>query len=319
MLSILKNCYNWRKRSSSSSSSSSVQNSLKFLKNKPLHINERLQKFKGVLLMTGQINKILTNLKMAIERIANEEGNKNGKIDTLSEKNKIAELLAGAKQEVGDFLEKENVRINNTRLTKMERETQIKELNYQKSSTLDKIKNVEAGLVGTHEVRENGKIKNVENLKHILKGGGYDVKSKEFDDGSYSAIVYDNDNNLVGVRLYKNDKEQYADKNFVAQKLGYEKLRIFDGSNIWSKQIETDFYITGNVAMAWDEENAEFRPTWLEEWTLDDVTSKEIIDGSLKNKKTVTQSLDDSIKMYIREEGRPTLVNLEDAIKDLDK
>ena len=315
MLSILKNCYNWRKRSSSSS----VQNSLKFLKNKPLHINERLQKLKGVLLMTGQINKILTNLKMAIERIANEEGNKNGKIDTLSEKNKIAELLAGAKQEVGDFLEKENVRINNTRLTKMERETQIKELNYQKSSTLDKIKNVEAGLVGTHEVRENGKIKNVENLKHILKGGGYDVKSKEFDDGSYSAIVYDNDNNLVGVRLYKNDKEQYADKNFVAQKLGYAKLRIIEPDGLWPKTIDTGHYRTGNIDMRWDEQNAEFRPTLIEGLTRKNVNRKEMIDGSVKNKKTVTLSFEDSIQVSIQEEGRQTLVNLEDAIKDLDK
>ena len=317
MLSILKNCYNWRKRSSSSSSS--VQNSLKFLKNKPLHINERLQKFKGVLLMTGQINKILTNLKMAIERIANEEGNKNGKIDTLNEKNKIAELLAGAKQEVGDFLEKENVRINNTRLTQMERETQIKKLNYQKSSAMDKIKNVEAGLVGTHEVRENGKIKNVENLKHILKGGGYDVKSKEFDDGSYSAIVYDNDNNLVGVRLYKNDKEQYTDKNFVAQKLGYAKLRIIEPGGLWPKTIDTGLYRTRNIDMEWDEENAEFRPTLIEGLTLKNVNCKEMIDGSVKNKKTVTELLEDSIKMYIREERRQTLVNLEDAIKNLDK
>ena len=193
-----------RKRSSSSSSKI-AQNRLKFLQNMPLYKNERLQKFKGVLLMAGQINKILTNLKAAIERVAQEEGNKNGKIDTMCEKNKIAELLAGAKQEVGDFIEKETDKINNKKLTQKEREKQLKNLSNQKDLFEDKTSSlnisIEDSLPLYKKMNKDGTISDIDNLKHTYKGGGFDTMLETFEDGSYSANVYDKKGNNIGMKL----------------------------------------------------------------------------------------------------------------------
>lgn len=168
--------------------------------------------------MAGQINKILTNLKAAIERVAQEEGNKNGKIDTMGEKNKIAELLAGAKQEVGDFLEKELDKINNKKLTKAQYDKQAGDMHKLGRSAQDKIDDVKKKMdIMTKELQFD------EEKLHKFKDGNYDAVLEEFDDGSYSTLVYNKDKKVVGKKLYKNDNEVYSNRDYVAKKLGLFK------------------------------------------------------------------------------------------------
>lgn len=211
--------------------------------------------------MTTRLNQIFTNLKAAIEEIRANGDNKNGKIDTLNEKNKVAELLAGAQQEIGDFFKSEQAMLDSQKLTRAQYKEKEQELFSQRSSAEEKLNAVKAAMINDfpyHEYDEkNNSFKNIIGLKHIYKDGGYDVMQNSFNDGSYSATTYDKDGNAKGMKLYKNDKAVYSNPEYVAEKLGLKKYGSF-GDRVWEflgflpSYQEGDYY-TDDSIYRWNE------------------------------------------------------------------
>lgn len=165
------------------------------------------------------INKIMQNLNSAIDAIKAGGDNQNGKIDTLGEKNKVAQLLAGAKQEIGDLIEKNPIDKNMPHNKYLEAEKRIHQL---ESEARNKIYEKQEALIEPHEIYNQltGEIENKKGITHKYTDGSYNVKTRELKDGGYVAEHKDKDGNVIGLKAYKNNKEVYTNPDFVAEQLG---------------------------------------------------------------------------------------------------
>jgi len=212
---------------------------------------------------------IMRNLDNAINAIRSGGDNNNGKIDTKGEKNQISQLLAGAKQEVGDFFNNNKPDANMSQ----EEYNKIKLLSNTVIEQIEATVNTEYDMANMKKSENANETSTVGKRTHVYKDGSYNVEQKEFDDGSYIATHFDKDGNKVGLKLYKNNKEIYANPDFAAEKIGLSKREEYNladkifrympfvnkGYRNFLDFVKVGQYHDGFYVYNWDEKNHEFK------------------------------------------------------------
>jgi hypothetical protein len=189
--------------------------------------------------LTKKLQQIRSTLKSNLESVRAMGGDKT-KIDTTEEKNKVAELLAGAQEEIGDLFKhtttQEDVDIE---LKKELIELEIAVMKSALSNSLEPYEKYDS----------EGGIKRAPNVKHIFKDGSWDRKLNDIENVGYVAELMNSHGDSIGSKLYKNDKEIYTNPDFVAKHLGLQKkedsswgiTKVFSSKNS-IKQIPEGYY-----------------------------------------------------------------------------
>lgn len=214
---------------------------------------------------------ILSKLNSKINELKAKGENNNGQIETRGEKNKLAELLAGAEKEIDIAAEKYEKQIENLPHKKYQ------QLEEAKSSILFKAKkyidNIRANIYYS--------LKSFETMKDADGDGAMEIVDKDgikqkYPDGSYNRQIQsfgkegylvermtEDGDNSGQFRLYKNDKEYYANKDYVARKMGLEPVT----KNIINKLFgtnpkETNIYEKcdggSRYTYSWDSKTSQF-------------------------------------------------------------
>lgn len=217
------------------------------------------------------MKSILSNLNSKINELKAKGENNNGQIETRGEKNKLAELLAGAEKEIDNAAEKYEKQIENLPHKKYQ------ELEEAKSSILSKAKmyiddiraNIYYSLKGFETMKDvdgDGvmEIVDADGIKQKYPDGSYNRQIQSFGKEGYLVERMTEDGDKSGqFRLYKNDKEYYTNKDYVAKKMGLEPATknivniLFD-----TKPKETNFYekVVGEYrySYSWDNKTSQF-------------------------------------------------------------
>lgn len=235
--------------------------------------------------MTTKLNQIFANLKAAIMDVKKTEGDAN-KIDSFNEVNKIGELLANAEIEIGDVLEKEqtNLKKQADSLSHSQYINKENELRKMQETANSKIEIVRFALDSEKETiiaalpkyqyydETDGQVKDIKNLHKVYEDGGYEVRTADNADGSYSATVYNANGQVGGLKLYSKNGEPCTDMEKVAEHLGMNTdgflnrlgamlSDIFaeddDSASILAELGENE-YVRDRVVYRWNEESAQF-------------------------------------------------------------
>ena len=132
--------------------------------------------------------KIIQNLQVKIQELSENGDNKNGEIDTTHEKNELAQLLAGANQEIGDLYKskKESLINNKNNMSQNRYEEQYAKLKNDNEMAMSKIENLSTKLLNTLKGYEQA-------LKQKKDYQSYIETAKIIDNQEYIAIYPDND------------------------------------------------------------------------------------------------------------------------------
>ena len=227
------------------------------------------------------MKSILSNLNSKINELKAKGENNNGQIDTRGEKNKLAELLAGAEKEIDSTAEKYEKQIEN-----LPHKTYLN----VKAKKDEILSNAKAQINEIYQ-KLNFSLKAYETMKDTNSDGALEVVDKDgvkqkYSDGSYNQLVRSigeegylvehrtkDGENTGKFRLYKNDKEYYANKDYVASKIGLEPVtkntinKLFgtkpDETNIYQKYVN-EYHRNGEIyeqyiyTYTWDNETSEF-------------------------------------------------------------
>ncbi len=237
--------------------------------------------------MTTKLDQLFANLKAAIIDVKKLEGDTN-KIDSFNEINKIGELLANAKMEIGDVLEKEQADLKKqenvlpySQYTKKEKELREKQKTAESKieevrNALNKEKETMAAALPKYQYYDDsdGQVKDIKNLHKVCPDGGYEVKSTTNADGSYAAKVFNASGKESGMKLYDKDGKPYTDMEKVAEYFELKTDGFFNRlkaiawdlipfnrnkqAGILAELSENEYVNNNSVVYRWNEESAQF-------------------------------------------------------------
>jgi hypothetical protein len=196
--------------------------------------------------LTKKLQQIRSTLKSNLESVRAMGGDKT-KVDTTEEKNKIAELLAGAQEEIGDLF-KHTAPSKTTTQEDAGIELEKRLIEFE----IDRMKDALSNSLEPYEKYDSeGVIKRDPNVKHIYKDGSWDRKQKDIENVGYVAELMNPQGFRIGLKLNKNDKQVYARPEFVAKQLGLVKVL---GKNYYMSNNDED-----ESLYTWDTETHSFK------------------------------------------------------------
>ena len=282
-----------------------------------------------------KVKSILSNLDSKIKDLQANGENSNGQIETRGEKNKLAELLAGAEKELEEAAE-----INEKQIENLPHKT-YKKVSSENSSIYSQAKNYIINLYKNifyslksfetmKDIDGNIKIVDKDDVKQKYPDKTYNRMVKQYDKGSYLAEHMDeNGNSTNRFRVYKNDKEYYTNKDYVANKMGLRPSteNIID-IVFGTKPNETDIYEKedGNkkYIYSWDKKTSQFTLQSVEHIHVPTLYDSIKLSGTIDLNKDYTQisqqmNQEEGLDKYnVRTESEVEL-EVYSIIKDIEK
>ena len=154
--------------------------------------------------------KLIQKFQVDVQSLAQTDGNKNGKIDTDSEKNKLAELLAGVKSEIEKLYSNEKGKLEKLGNTLSKNSYDKREVSIfsDYKNAINEISTMADSLVIKRPAFK------------INQDGSYETISEETESG-VNVIVFDKDENEIARKVYtKSKKAVYSNKDLVAKYCG---------------------------------------------------------------------------------------------------
>ena len=228
---------------------------------------------KGVFTMTNnfeaKVNSIISNLNSKISQLAAKGENKNKQIETRGEKNQLSELLAGAEKEIDNAAKSYEKQIENLPHKKYVQLAKIKDtIIYTAKAHISSIQNqIELSLKSFETMKDvNGveKVANKDDVRQIYSDNSYNREVKSFGKSGYLVERMTEEGKGTGkYRLYKNNKEYYTNKDYVAKKMGlYPASTNLINELFGTKPKETDIYLKNGdgyvETYAWDNKTSQF-------------------------------------------------------------
>ncbi len=183
-------------------------------------------------------DKIITKLNTEIQMLAQNGGNKNGKIDTIKEDQELAKLLSGAEEEVADLFNKYlEDSLSEDAQSKLVEEcgSALLKISELKTSMLERMKGYQSSLLSKMKATLSGKddipdkaVEN-DNVFKVRSDNSYEERLSE-QENSYNVVVRNKDGQEIGRKSYTKSKQSiYTNKDFVAKNCGlYTKNNIDD-------------------------------------------------------------------------------------------
>lgn len=196
----------------------------------------------------AEIQAIMSKLTKNINDLKANGDNKNGQIETKNEKNQLCNLLAGTEAEIENYTNTKAKQIDNTRLTRQEADSLKENLYYARDIALENIKkfwnNVKASLMAYQEIRDNHII-NKKDVTQTYEDGSFNIKIESYEGKGYLVKRMTNTGSDTGeFRVYKNNKDLYADKDYVANLMGLKPItENFVNKLFGTKPEDTNVYI----------------------------------------------------------------------------